>query len=205
MSVLSICNILMAALEDEPLQALEDSKAGKHCDANFDFALNATLALRHWNVNEEVTSLTALAEKPVDYDYQYPIPEDLLNLRAMLDPISFKPVRVPRVIRKRLLLTNAAPPVHIKFGTRLTRDDLDNPLSAVYPLDPLLEECIAYRLGTIIAKTITGEQGDMDMMINRFRESMLDAGAVDASNEIEQKMHDYDDWVDVNRAIDECR
>lgn len=200
MSVLSICNIMLVALEDEPIQDFTDTKAGQYCDSAFDAALASTLALRDWNCNATRAKLVALnnTDEFAQFAYQYQLPDNCLNVRAVVDPTTFAPLRAERHIEGRRMLTNIPPPLYIRYGRRLTRDDLDSGLSDVYPLPPHLEEAIAYKLGTMVGKSITGEQGDREYMEQKFIRAMQDAGAIDSKNEIRLMAPSYDDWVDVN-------
>ena len=199
MTVLTICNILMAALEDDPLDDLEQTKGGVLCDRNFDHALASALALREWNVNMELATLAELETAPPHtYDHAYQLPDDLLNLRTIYDPVTRYVFLNERRISGRKLFTDLESPLYIRYGRRLTRTEIDNPLADIYPLDPLFEECVAAKLGTIIGKSLTGEQGDVERMQAWLERVILDAGAIDVNNNVILPVADHDDWVDVN-------
>lgn len=201
MTVLSICNICLTALEDEPIQDLTDTKGGEWCDRSFDAALDSVLRLRPWSCNAKRTTLSANVDAPAfQFDYAYRVPDDLLDIRAVCDPYSWRALKDERVLEGRDILTNIEAPLYLRYGRKLTRNEIDNPLSDIYPLDPLFEECVAYKLGTLIAKAITGEQGDVEQMKERLRIALLDSGALDASQDVRWSVPDSDDWTDTDSA-----
>lgn len=194
MSVLTICNLTITALEDEPVPDLAASKAAVLCDQHFDRALLSTLRLHHWNVNARRVILPALSSTPAfKFSYEYQLPGDCLDVREILDPSTFAFLRQERIIEGRKLLTGIKPPLYMIYGTRMTRDDID--LNAV---DPLLEEAIAYKLGTFVGTAITGEANAAQRMQERLDRVLLDAAAADQEDEIVVAPDDFDDWVDVN-------
>ena len=197
MTVLTICNICLTTIEDEPVQDLTDSKGGVWCDRSFDAALASTLRLFPWNFNAKWTTLSAsVSAPPFRYDYSYRTPDDLLDLRAVLDPDTWKPSKAERELVGRNIYTDLEAPLYIKYGRLVTRNELDNPLSDIYPLDPLFEECVAYKLGTFIAKAITGEQGDREYMEQKLQRALLDAAAKNEQNNLRHAIEDADDWTD---------
>lgn len=197
MTVLTICNICLVALEDEPVQDLTETKGGEWCDRTFDAALASTLRLFPWNFNAKWTTLSANVTAPAfRFDYGYRIPDDLLDVRAILEPTTWKPSKAERQVVGRDIYTNLEAPLYLVYGRLVTRNEIDNQLSDIYPLDPLFEECVAYKLGTLIAKAITGEQGDREYMEEKFQRAMLDAAAKNEQNNIRHAIEDSDDWTD---------
>lgn len=197
MTVLTICNICLTAIEDEPVQDLTDSKGGVWCDRTFDAAFGSALQLFPWNLNAKRTTLSANVTAPAfKYDYSYRVPDDLLDIRAVWDPTSWKPSKSERLLEGRDIITNMEAPLYITYGRLVTRNEIDNPLSDIYPLDPLFEECVAYKLGTLIAKAITGEQGDREYMEQKLQRTLLDASAKNEQNNLRYAIEDSDDWTD---------
>lgn len=197
MTVLSICNICLTALEDEPVQDLTETKGGIWCDRSFDAALGSALQLFPWNFNAKRTTLSANVTAPAfKYDYSYRVPDDLLDLRAVWEPTTWKPSKNERIVEGRDILTSMTAPLYITYGRLVTRNEIDNPLSDIYPLDPLFEEVVAYKLGTLIAKAITSEQGDREYMEQKLQRALLDAEAKSEQNNLRHAIVDADDWTD---------
>jgi len=165
-SVVEICNRALDKLGEAPIVSLaDDIKASRACARAYAPVRDAVLRDHPWNCAIHRTALAAEADAPAwGYARRFPLPVDCLRVLDVEQ-------EGPRwIVEGRAVLTDAAPPLRIRYVRRLTDSTL---------FDPLLAEALAARLAVELCEALTQSNTKRQMLLEDYAEIVTRARSAD--------------------------
>lgn len=186
-SIISICNIGLGELGEDPIVSLGDNnKRAINCAARYDDSRRAVLRAHPWNCAKKLAQLAASATAPLArYGNAFPVPADFLRLNVVLDAGGEQPTADPYDIVGNAILSDAGGPLPIEYGS-----DLQDPTQ----FDALLSQCIGIAVAAAIAVSLTKSTATRDKMLALLEAKLATARTI-GNQENSVKEWDEDVWL----------
>jgi hypothetical protein len=196
-SVVSICNIALISLGEDPLQSVfppDNTKAAILCANRYDDVRRGVLRSHPWNCNTREIQLAASSVVPAfGYGTAYPVPADYIRI------IDIK--GYDRQVWKIRNLLNIGPCILIDDGQSSNGTinveysfDLQDPTQ----MDPLLIHSIAYDLLTEIGAPLTQDENKIKRGL-AILEGKLSSARMAGSQEQTPREWEVDIWLSQRR------
>ncbi len=177
-SVVEICNTALITLGANTINSLSESTTEAiACNANWDISRRSVMGLHPWNFAMKRTILAQETTTPVfHFDYQYPLPSDLLLLIKVDGDPDYKK-------ESNRILTNKK-----TCSIKYVFDNTDTTTWA-----PLFVDVMVARLAYDLAYTIPRARTMIDVMYQLYNQKLQICKFADASEDISDTFGQFDD------------
>lgn len=191
-SAVSVCNIGLIGLGEEPITAFTDqSKAARFCKARYDQLRRAMLRSCPWGCATRQAGLAASATAPMfTYAAFYPVPTDFIRLNDLPEnrDAIWELMNIATV--GQAIATDEGAPLDILYNF-----DLTDPTQ----FDPLLSEAIGYAVGAALAIPL-GRDKALKQIMEGEREGRLSSARLVSAQENSRREWDTDTWLRQRRG-----
>jgi hypothetical protein len=165
-------------------------------------ARDEVLELHNWNFAVTRAELPALVDVPLfGWDYQYAWPHNCLRVLPITHDGQFEGQRVPHQIEAnvdagnnsavRVVLTNASPPLRIRYIRRV-----EDPAQ----FSALFTEALVARIAMMVAHRMTGKQSYLERVARLYETAMAQARRQDSlQGTMERAYPRTAGWLDARR------
>jgi hypothetical protein len=168
LSEVAIANFAVTTLDESALTTLDDGSAlGRFMSREFGFVRDELLRTFPWNFAKRRKLVPALASSPeFGYKYQYQMPEDCLRVLPLsCDGIHDNPP-VKHEVEGRMILTDLAAPLKLKYVAKVTNAS---------EFDPLFARALGQLLALMAAHRVTGKTAYVTKAEGLYREALFNA------------------------------
>lgn len=180
MTLVDLYNRALDIIGTQSVQTIADTtNEARLCNRNYDNCRRAILRIHPWNFAITRVTLGASTGTPAfDFQYQYPLPTDLLRLtKTSMEIDDWR-------VEKGLLLTDSTV-VQIAY----VQDVIDVSL-----WDPLCFDAVAHYLAWVLSYKITQSQTLKDQVFKDFNSILSKARFIDSTEDPKQDL-DIDVWM----------
>ena len=176
-SPVSICNIALIALGEDPIVSLSDNtKRAILCNARYDDVRRAVLRSQPWNSARKQVQLAASTTSPLfNYDNAYPLPNDFIRMYGLDTDLeeSIYDIMADPASGKLTLYTDEGAPLNVTYIY-----DLQD----CTQMDPLLVHTIGYQLAGELALPLTQSSERAQQVLNVMAAKLQIARMVDSQD-----------------------
>lgn len=187
---IDICNTALTRLGAKSIASLSDgSRESDLCSARYPLARKAVLRKHPWSGATARAQLNPSTTTPsFEYEYQFELPADCLRVLQVSSQPDHPYTDVDYKIEGRNLLYNYAA-VYLGY----VKDTED-----AFVYNELLSDAVAYYLARDIARSINGDEGDLQLLAREYREKLAEARAVDSKENYPKQLIAVD-WINDSR------
>lgn len=186
-SELEVMNRALDFLREAPITSADENRhPAKWMKRNFKAVRNQVMTTHIWKFCMERATLTPDATAPAfEWTYRYLKPADCLRVLPLRVGGRLNGVLIPHIIEGDYILTNAPPPLYIRYVKLI---------DTVAKWPPLFVNAVAAKLAEELAPSLTGKQSAAEAMSVKFQQTLSLAASVDSAEgtHAEQYATDYD-------------
>ena len=161
MSETGLCNLALDILHEGPISSIDDDEPNaRRFRRSFNALRDAFLAIHPWNFAVRRLALAAVAETAVPgWEYRYLLPGDCLRLLPLQEAGRFNGAHIAHQVEDGHILTDAAPPLPIRYVRRV---------EAIGQWSPLAITAFSSFLAANLAHAVTGKASYARFAADRF-------------------------------------
>ena len=165
MTETGLCNLALDILHEGPISSIDDDEPNaRRFKRSFDALRDAFLAAHPWNFAVCRSSLAASAETPFfGWNYKYLLPGDCLRLLPVKAGGHFNGAHIAHQVENGHILTDAPPPLKIRYVRRVDEIGLWSPLAVT---------AFASFLAANLAHAVTGKASYARFAADRFDQEL---------------------------------
>lgn len=192
-SVIDICNAALGRVGASRISDLNlQTKEAKACKAAYPEARDATLVLHHWSVARRRRELAAVSPGPEwGWKYKYLLPSDCLHEFPITENGEEEGTELKAVREGRYLLTDAPPPLRLRYIARIESPE---------DMGPLLRTAVSAELASRIVADLVGDEGDRQRIRAEAQRDIRRAAMRDATPGLPRQLGNPD-FLKVRRTL----
>ena len=171
-----IANMALDLLKEAPINSFNDDRASaRWMNRNYALYRDVVLAAHLWKFASSRAELAALEEGPTyGWQYRYKKPDDCLRVIPLRHLGSLNGYLIPHEVEGEYILTDAPPPIKIRYLRRVTN-------VSEYNNSPLFILALSTRLAGALAAWLTGREGLVQMANEEHEKALTMARHIDSS------------------------
>lgn len=188
LSAVAIANFAAGTLDEYPLTSFDqDTSLSRFMARHYSYARDQLLQMYPASFARKRATLTPTTAPSFGWSYAYNFPTDCIRMLPLKDGGTLNGVSIPYEIEGRTILTNAPPPLKVRYIRRVINEE---------EFTPLFGALLGARLAVLAATRITGKVGYFDKASATFAQALNDFKTEDSLSAGTPERYDYggDDW-----------